>query len=161
MPDAVCSVGGAWLTAAPLGLLLALAALSDLRWMRIPNALVLATVALFAVTHAPCLETADLVWRVAVALVIVLTGLAAFAAGLVGAGDVKFLAALSLFVPADDWVLFLFMLGVGLLLAVALTLGLRRVAADPGSHWKVLADEAGRLPAGVGLGLAGWGFLLT
>jgi len=80
--------------------LLVQVAWSDLRSMRIPNALSLATVALF-VLAALIATPGDLMGRCVMAGSVFAIGFAAFCLRIVGAGDVKFLAALILFVPVQ------------------------------------------------------------
>ncbi len=80
---------------------LIVAAISDIRTRRIANWLSLFIVALFVVaaitrTIAGVELMAALVWPLATGLFVFLVGLGAFAAGLMGGGDVKLLAAVAL-----------------------------------------------------------------
>ncbi|WP_417449327.1 A24 family peptidase [Kordiimonas sp.] len=77
------------------------AAISDLRFRLITNRLPLLILALFAVAATAKIiggipVTIALLWPLATGLTIFLIGLAAFAAGMMGGGDVKLLAATAL-----------------------------------------------------------------
>lgn len=87
--------------------LLILAALTDLRERRIPNWLNGAVVALYPV-HV-LVAPAAIAWptAVALALVVLLLGLALFARDLIGGGDVKLIAAVSLWAGPDQLMPFL------------------------------------------------------
>lgn len=134
---------------------------SDLRHLRIPNALPLAAVAVFAVSTAIA-PPADLAWRIVVASAVLLLGFAGFCLRLFGGGDVKMLAALMLFIPVPTLVLFSWVFSAAMLAGIALILGLRRSAAvaalAAGRGWKSLSDESNRLrrfPMGISIALAG------
>ena len=143
----------AWLLvpALPVGLW---AAWSDLARMTIPNRAVLALVAAFALA-APLLLPWPEIGARALQLAIVLgAGVTLNAAGLVGAGDAKFAAAMALYVAPADAAAFLSVLSLALLLAFALHRALRAVppvrAATPGwASW-----ERREFPMGLALGPA-------
>ena len=143
-------------------LVLVVAAVWDLRVLRIPNGLVLALGLLFVLVLAPCLPWPVLGWRLlAVGLVLAL-GIAAFAVGLFGGGDVKLLAVLLLFVPSGGLVLFAFVMALSLLLSIALILAARRAVPEYDGGWGVLRERQGRLPMGLAFCLGGlvfWGVL--
>ncbi len=91
--------------AAPLALCLVTvialwAAAVDFLYMRIPNGVHVALAAVFAVLVLPGLPWTETAARLGVAAAVFGIGLALYARGLLGAGDVKYLAAAALFVPA-------------------------------------------------------------
>jgi prepilin peptidase CpaA len=76
--------------------LLGLAVVSDIEALRIPNRICLAIVALYPVHVLASLEPVDWLGAIAVALCVFAVGLVPFAAGLMGGGDVKLIAATAL-----------------------------------------------------------------
>lgn len=68
-------------------------ALSDLRAMRIPNVAVYTLFGLFAVSGPFLMPLSDYGWQLAHMPVLLVLGIVINAAGLVGAGDAKFIAA--------------------------------------------------------------------
>ncbi len=77
------------------------AAWTDLRRFRIPNALPLLLVALYPLHLAAANTPVDWQGGLSLALILLLGGFALFAAGLLGAGDVKLLAAAGLWAARD------------------------------------------------------------
>lgn len=90
-----------------------MAMLWDITTMKIPNKLVLILLAGFAV-FAPIsgLGWSPILWHVSVAVVVLFIGFGIFAAGLLGAGDVKLLAATSLWLGPAATVPYLLYMGV-------------------------------------------------
>jgi prepilin peptidase CpaA len=85
-----------------VAILLITAAVQDLRTMTIGNGLSLGIAGLFAVwslaaISADRLPTLTLAWSVGGGIAVLAAGAVAFAVGLLGGGDVKLLAAMSLF----------------------------------------------------------------
>lgn len=75
---------------------------SDLRSMRIPNKAVLTLAAIFLVVGLIALPLPEYPWRLVNLVIVLLLGIVANAAGLMGAGDAKFIAAAAPFIdPAD------------------------------------------------------------
>lgn len=133
--------------------LLVAVALFDLRYMRIPNAISLLAIALFAV-FALIAPPDDLLLRVIAAAVVLGVGFIAFALGLFGGGDVKILASLMLFVPTAGLNAFAIHLACGLTFGIALVLALRKMPAILREGWVGLADQRG-IPMGVSIAMAG------
>jgi prepilin peptidase CpaA len=75
---------------------------SDLKFMRIPNAAVMALVAVFAVAGLLALPLDVWAWRWTHLALVLGLGFAAHAAGLVGGGDAKFAAAMAPYIAAAD-----------------------------------------------------------
>jgi len=123
------------------GTLLVAAAAKDLQAMQIPNAFSLAIAALFAIDAAAGLASGQIsISAVGMALVcgaaVFAVGAAAFAAGALGGGDVKLLAAVSLFAgPAALFDFLTITALAGGLIAVAVLTGapIGRPAASGGS----------------------------
>lgn len=126
---------------------------SDLHRLRIPNASVLALLAVFLATQAPFLEVAVLISRFAVASAALAVGFVLFAARLLGGGDVKLLTVVLLFVPFAD--LSLFCLGLSLCIVVTLSV-IKMARATPAagrSNW-LAVSQTRRLPLGPAIALA-------
>ncbi|WP_425092702.1 prepilin peptidase [Tropicimonas sp. S265A] len=88
---------------------------SDMKFMRIPNKTVLLLVGVFAVVGLVALPLVDYAWRWVHLIVILLIGFIASSAGLVGAGDAKFAAAMAPFFAFGDAALVLMLFSAILL----------------------------------------------
>jgi len=144
------------MTLFPLVLLapiLAAVAYFDLRYMRIPNALVLLALALF-VLSAPFLGWPEIGTRVAASLVVLVIGFALFAMGMFGGGDAKMMAALMLFVPSQSYTLFGYGFSAAMLAGIGLILLLRRVPVLTETSW-VSFQQRGTFPMGISIAMAG------
>lgn len=75
---------------------------SDMKFMKIPNKAVLATLVVFAVVGLFALPAEVWAWRWTHFAVILVLGFAMTSAGMIGAGDAKFAAAMAPFFPLDD-----------------------------------------------------------
>jgi prepilin peptidase CpaA len=75
---------------------------SDMKFMRIPNASVVALVGVFATVGLVALPLEVWAWRWSHLAIILGLGFLAHAAGAVGGGDAKFAAAMAPFVAAGD-----------------------------------------------------------
>ena len=137
-----------------LALLLVTVIYYDLRYMLLPNLLAGAFVLLFAVAVAWTLPMDVLAWRIGVGLAVLMIGIAANAAGLLGGGDVKVLSALMLFVPYDTLLGFILALCLCTIAGIAGLLLLRRVLRGRAVTWRGLQNN-GRYPFGISIGLAG------
>lgn len=127
--------------------------LSDLRWMRIPNWTSLAGVALF-ILAAPWLGWDEAVSRAIVAVAVFVLGFGLFAARILAGGDVKFLAALMLFIPSGSLFLFGMVFSASMLFATFLVVSARTSPMTDHSRWVGLRARA-HMPMGVAMGLAG------
>lgn len=135
--------------AAPL---MFLVIINDLKRMRIPNWLSLATIAVFVLT-VPLVQPMDeTLARLAAAAIVFALGFAAFASGAVGGGDVKILSALMLLIPIEALPLFSLILSATLMGGAALVLGLRAVMRTPVEGWRFL--ETKKFPMGLSIGTA-------
>ncbi|WP_281985257.1 prepilin peptidase [Thalassorhabdomicrobium marinisediminis] len=137
-----------------LCVLLGAVILYDLRQMRLPNRLALLFVLLFALAEVWTVPAGELAGRVGVALLVLVLGMVANAARLVGGGDVKILSALMLFIPLRDLAPFLFLLSLSMAGGIAVLLVVRRALRGVDTGWIGL-QESGRYPMGISIGAAG------
>ena len=86
------------------------AALVDFVSMRIPNGVHVALLGVFALCVAPALPIGDIATRLAVAAGLFAAGFGLYTANVMGAGDVKYLAAAAPLVPPDPAVLLFWLL---------------------------------------------------
>lgn len=125
---------------------------TDLSRMKIPNSAVLTLTGIFLVVGLMVLPLAEYPWRLAHLAVMLVAGIVANAAGLMGAGDAKFIAAAAPFVPLGDAAI------LGLLFAAVLIAAfathrfvmhspLRQMAPD----WKSWTEDK-KFPMGFALG---------
>lgn len=128
------------------------AAWSDMKYMKIPNKAVLALVAVFAATGLLALPLTDYGWRwVHLAVVLAIT-FAMTIAGVIGAGDAKFAAAMAPFIALGDVRLFIGIFSASLLAAFVVHRSLRaipavRAATPDWSSW-----TSRKFPMGLALG---------
>lgn len=126
---------------------------SDLKTMRIPNAAVLTMTGIFVVVGLIAVPIwPDYALRLLALVVMLIAGILANAAGLMGAGDSKFIAAAAPFVAPADWRVILFLLTATLLACyvthrLAKHTPLRALAPD----W-VSWDKGRKFPMGFALG---------
>jgi prepilin peptidase CpaA len=167
-------------------ILLIAAAVSDITRYRIPNAIVYAIVAAFALGAIFNFAWPAIVWPVLAGVAMFLLGAGLFALGLFGGGDVKLIAAMALWTSFADLPRFLLIMGAaGGLIGLILLLRRRRqqpaiarsaagptessaadaaVATAPAPETP--ASDAPRptrkshIPYGVGIAIAGLDFFL-
>lgn len=128
-------------------------AVSDLREMRIPNLVVLIALGCFVV-WTPLLGWGEVGMRVLAAAVTFAIGYVLFALRAFGAGDVKFLTVLILFVPSAAVSEFLLLLSVALVLGSIISLGLQAAPVAARLRWKSVRAR-GKLPMGISLAMSG------
>ncbi len=127
-------------------------AFTDLRAMRITNQAVVALALVFAVVGVFVFPFPDYVWALAQLLIVLVVGIVLNAAGVMGAGDAKFIAAAAPYVAIGDLSLLLPLFAAVLLAAygahrVAKYTPLRRLAPDWDS-W----EKGKKFPMGFALG---------
>lgn len=125
---------------------------SDMRSMKIPNTAVLSLVAIFLVIGLIALPLPDYGWRFSHLAALLAAGIVANAAGLMGAGDAKFIAAAAPFVALGDAASLALIFAVTLIGAfithrVAMYTPLQRLAPDWQS-WR----SGKKFPMGFALG---------
>jgi prepilin peptidase CpaA len=179
------------LAAAATIVLLLAAALSDVTRYRIPNAIVYAIAAAFAVGAIANFAWPAIVWPVLAGVAMFLLGAVLFAFGLFGGGDVKLVAAMALWTGFADLPRFLLIMGAaGGLLGLVLLLKRRRqqpamaspapASAEPPAAPTTLAaaptpatpapeaaaetprpTRKSHIPYGVGIAIAGLDFFMV
>lgn len=131
---------------------------SDLRYMTIPNMLVLSMAGVFLVVGAIVLPFTDVfLWRVLGGVIVLTVGFLLFAIGGLGGGDAKFAAAMVLFVDHADILDFILILALVTLVAVTLhiIIGKLKFAAPLTQNWKSWEkQEKRKFPLGFGMGSA-------
>ncbi|TMM55235.1 prepilin peptidase [Sulfitobacter sabulilitoris] len=125
---------------------------TDLARMKITNQAVIALAVVFAVVGLVALPFDLYLWRLAQLAIMLVLGIVLNAAGTMGAGDAKFIAAGAPYVALADLRLVLSLLAASLLAAVithriAKHTPLRRVAP----HWRSW-DQGKKFPMGLALG---------
>lgn len=100
------SIAAFWLALASLPICLWVA-LSDMKVMKIPNKAVLALLAVFVVVGLLTLPLPLYAWGFAQLAIVLAIGFVMNIAGLMGAGDAKFAAAMAPFIAQGDWPAFL------------------------------------------------------
>ena len=93
---------------------------SDMATMKIPNKAVLALLLVFAVVGLVALPFTEYLWRWLHFAVILAVGFVISSAGLMGAGDAKYAAAMAPFVARADAVPFMYLLAATILGALIL-----------------------------------------
>ncbi|QFT58095.1 Type IV leader peptidase family protein [Sulfitobacter sp. THAF37] len=132
--------------------------LYDLRLMRIPNVLVGLFLVVAGVTLALTEPLPEILWRMLAASVVFAAGLALFAARLMGGGDVKLMAALTLLIPTSTLPVFGLLFSVGIVLGVVMLMVLRALTDRTRTRWRSLRDHS-RYPLGLSIGMAGLAFV--
>ena len=125
---------------------------SDMRSMKILNKAVVALVCVYLVVGFAVLPLPDYLWRLSHLAILLIVGIGANAAGLMGAGDAKFIAAAAPFVALGDAGAVMLILACVLVTAfithrLARMSPLRRLAPDWAS-W----HSGRRFPMGLALG---------
>ena len=133
------------------------AAYSDVKTFRIPNALV-AAVALLAVTRLIVIgDPSVALYTLAASVPLLIIGFVLFALGFVGAGDVKLITAAALLVGYNNLLSFLLLMGIcGALISLAALVIHRYLPLYAGPRLTVLLPKARlAVPYGVAIAVAG------
>ncbi len=125
---------------------------SDMASMRIPNKAVLALTAVFAVVGILVLPLEEYLWRWSHLAVVLAIGFVISTAGLVGAGDAKFAAAMAPFVARPDLGLFLPLFAAILVSAFVTHRLVRATPALRGMSPGWVSWESSQFPMGLALG---------
>jgi prepilin peptidase CpaA len=125
---------------------------NDMAHMKIPNLAVLALLLAYAVIGPFVLPLADYGWRWGHFALILVLGFAMNMAGMIGAGDAKFAAAMAPYVAAADAAPMLYLFAAVLLAAFVSHRALRALPAFRNAvpHWK--SWERSDFPMGLALG---------
>lgn len=125
----------------------------DLRYMKIPNALSLAALALFIVS-SPLIGWEEAGWRLSTAAIVFGLGFVAFAFGLFGGGDVKMLGALLLFIPSQSLTVYAYCFSASMLVGIGVLLLIRALPQSRESNWLGI-KSVGAFPMGISIALSG------
>lgn len=127
---------------------------SDMATMRIPNKAVVALTVVFALVGLVALPLEDWLWRWSHLAVILLIGFVLSVAGLLGAGDAKFAAAMAPFVALPDLGVFLPLFAAILLASFVAHRAVRAIPALRGLTPGWVSWESRQFPMGLALGAA-------
>lgn len=128
---------------------------SDLKFMIIPNKLVIAMAVVFAVVGLTVLTYDVFLWRVLGGFIVLVIGILLFSIGGMGGGDAKFASAMALFVAFSDITTFILILALVTLIAVTLhfIVGKLPFARPLTENWKSW-EKNKKFPLGFGMGSA-------
>jgi prepilin peptidase CpaA len=149
------------LLADAMGGVLIAAAISDMIRLRIPNYLPVALVVLFAAyAIADAMPLDAVLWHVIAGVIVLAVGMALFAFGLFGGGDIKLLAAVALLIGWSSLLPLVVMVAVigGLLAIVIATMRARGVTHFLGSlgvRGAIFESDRAYVPYAVAIA-AGW-----
>lgn len=125
---------------------------NDLKFMKIPNKAVLALTAVFLAIGLVVIPLADYPWRLLHLVVVLVIGFALNMAGMIGAGDAKFAAAMAPFFPLGDLRLFMVLFAAVLIAALVTHRVFRSLPAmrRRTPDWKSWTSK--KFPMGLALG---------
>lgn len=129
---------------------------TDMRELRIPNVLVMLSIAIFLAT-SPMLSFGEFGTRLIAAAVVFLGFFFAFALRLVGGGDTKMIPALILFIPSAGLTGFAMVFSASLMFSILVVLALQSQALSHYSNWSI-ARVKGHMPMGLAIMLSGLTF---
>lgn len=127
---------------------------TDLKWMKIKNAAVLALVGVYLIVGLFVLPLQTWAWGWLSLAVVLAVGFVMTSAGMMGAGDAKFAAAMAPFIALGDLTLFLMLLGF---IVIVSFVGHRLFRASPlAERWAPGWESWSRreFPMGLALGPA-------
>ncbi len=120
-----------------IGLLIVAAAI-EMRSGKIPNWLTLFPFVLFIIVTATLPDRSVLIWQLVLAAAVFAVGLLLFAFAGFGAGAVKLMSGLALFIPlSKGWIALAVFVG-SLVLTAVIVVRLRKAADDARSSWTVI-----------------------
>lgn len=151
MPD-LASQAALWFLI-PAGIICFIAAFNDLKKMKLPNVLVGALAAVYIVMGPFLLPLDQYAWGFLHFVVMYGVGMFLFIYAGVGAGDGKFAAAMSMFIPAIDWTLIVMIFAAYLLTAFFAHRALRAIKTVQKMTPDWISWQAKKFP--MGLALAG------
>lgn len=125
-------------------------AVSDLRFLTIPNRHVLLGLGLFIVAAPFALAWPDLAPRLIAAAITFAIGFVLFALRLFGGGDVKMMPVVMLFIPAPDMVLYLRLFAAALLVVTLSALVLQNAPRFRNLGWESARNRR-HVPVGVAI----------
>jgi len=133
---------------------------SDLKFMKIPNILVMIMTGVFIISGAVLLPFDVFLWRLLGGFIILVIGFTLFSFGGIGGGDAKFAAAMALFIDHNHIAPFLLELAMFALIGVILhkivgKLGFMNPITDNWESWRVeKSSKVKNFPLGLGMSAA-------
>ncbi len=133
---------------------------SDLKFMKIPNILVLLMTGAFLISGAILLPFDVYLWRLLGGFIVLVIGFTLFSFGGIGGGDAKFAAAMALFIDHNHIASFLLELAMFALLGVILhkmvgKIGFLNPITDNWESWRVeKTSKVKNFPLGLGMSAA-------
>ena len=125
---------------------------TDLSRMKITNKANLALVGIFLVTGLIVLPFDTYLWRLLILVIVLIVGMLLNAAGLMGAGDSKFIAAAAPFIDLGDLNLLTWLFMATLVAAVVTHRGIRMTSLRQlAPHWESW-HQGKKFPMGLALG---------
>lgn len=128
---------------------------SDLRRMRIPNALTFIAIMMFLLSSPMFLDSDEVLLRLLAAGIAFSVGFTLFCLGMLGGGDVKIFSVLLLYIPSHTLSLFLLLFSGTMSVGILLVYGLRGLS-NANTNWSSLRPGAG-FPMGISIAMAGLG----
>lgn len=125
---------------------------NDMKFMKIPNKAVMALFAVFVVVGPIALPFEEYLWRMPHLVVILAIGFVANMAGLLGAGDAKFAAAMAPFIALGDAVIYMYIFAASLLAAFAVHRIFRAIPAVRRATPEWASWTSRKFPMGLALG---------
>lgn len=137
--------------------ILIVATLIELRSGRIPNWLTALPVVVFVAVAISDADWLALSWQIGLAVAVLLFGLLLFVVAGIGAGAVKLMAGVALFVPLDKaFAAFLILIGT-FFVSAFIVVQLRKAIGSQDSNWHWLANAV--LPMTIPIAAAGFAVL--
>lgn len=136
-----------------MGAVMVLAVVVEMRTGRIPNWLTVLPVALFALLAVVTPDRTTLLWQVGLGAAVFALGLVLFAFAGFGAGAVKLMGGVALFIPLHKAFLVLGVFVVTMFVSAFLIIQLRKAFGSQDSSWTVMAKAI--LPMSVPVCAAG------
>jgi len=133
---------------------------SDLKFMKIPNILVMLMTGAFVISGAILLPFDIFLWRLIGGLMVLVVGFGMFSLGGIGGGDAKFAAAMALFIDHTHIPSFLLELSLFALIGVILhkiigKLGFMDPITDNWESWRIeKTSKVKNFPLGLGMSSA-------
>lgn len=140
-------------TSYAMAVVLLVAIVIELRTGKIPNWLTLVPFLLFILVAANTQDRAALGWQMGMAAGVFAFGIVAFIFAGFGAGAVKLMTGVALFVPLENGLIALAVFVAALFISTFLIVMLRKMIGSESSQWQVLANRV--LPMSLPLGVTG------
>ncbi|WP_170558847.1 prepilin peptidase [Ruegeria atlantica] len=134
--------------------LLAAMAWNDLKNLKISNKLVMMMLAAFVLSAPVFLSFHETVYRAVFGVGVFVVGFLGFTLRLWGGGDVKAIAALTLFVPSYCLLLFFYTFTLSMVVGMMFVITSRSIIGFPECRWLALRPKAG-YPMGVSIAMSG------